>query len=88
MTVLFLIPAIHQDVVKVHNHTLANDALKCVIHKSHKGAWCISQTKGHHKPLIESSFGFESHVPFIFLIDPNLITATSKINLKKDGGSM
>ena len=46
MDVLFLIVAIHQDVIKVHNHTLANDKLKYIIHEPHKGVAALVKSKG------------------------------------------
>jgi len=86
--VLFFSTAIHQYVVKVHNDIPPNERLKNLVHKPHKCAWCISQTKGHNKPLIETALGFESRLPFFSLIDANLVIATSKINLREDSGSM
>ena len=88
MGMLFFTLAIHQYVIKVDNNELANEGLEDLVHKPHKSTWCICQPEWHHKPLIETSFGFEGRLPLISFIDPDLIIATSKINLRKYGGSM
>jgi len=56
---LFLTLTIHQDVIKVHHHTLADEGLKNMIHKPHEGVWCISRTTWYYKPLIKASFGLK-----------------------------
>jgi len=84
---VLLISNMHKNVIKVHNGKLSYDRPKHLIHKSHEGARCISQTKRHDKPPIKATLGFKSRLPLIPLKDSNLVIATSKINLRKDGAS-
>ena len=55
---LLFIPAIHKYAIKIHNHKLAYDRSKHLIHKSHEGARGISQAKWNDQPLIEATLGF------------------------------
>jgi len=86
--VLLLISAIHKYVIKVYNDKLAYDWPRNLIHKPYEGVRCISQAKWHDQPLIEAAFSLECRLPFVPFKDPDFLVATSKINLRKDGGSM
>jgi len=77
---------IYQPIVKVDYHELANEWFEHLVHRIHESARYINETKWHHQPFIQESFGLEGCFTFIPFIDSNLIIATSKINLRKESG--
>ena len=85
---VLLILATPKNVIKVHSDKLSYDQPEHLIHKSHEGARCIGQSKRRDQPLIKAAFGFKSRLPLIPLKDSDLVIATSRINLRKDGASM
>jgi len=80
--------AIDQDIIKVNNNTSSNEGLENLVHESHKSASGISKPEWHHKPLVQTSFSLKGGFLFITFKNVNLIIATSKINLRKDSGSV
>ena len=53
------------------------------MHKPHKGAWCISEPKRHHLPLMQPKLGLESGFPVITFSHPYVAVTTFKINFGK-----
>ena len=79
---------IDEDVIKVDHHEISKEGLEDLIHQTHESAWGVGEAEWHNQPFIESPFSLKSRFPFISLMDPDLIIATSKLNLREDRGSM
>ena len=85
---ILLTSVIDEPIFKIDNNKSANHRFEYFVHQSYEGVRCISQAKWHDQPLIEAAFSLECRLPFVPFKDPDFLVATSKINLRKDGGSM
>jgi len=54
-----------------------------MIHQSYKSTRCISKSKRHNQPLIQTIFSFKSSFPFIPFFYPNLMITTFQIHFQK-----
>ena len=57
--------------------------LKSGYHQPHESIRCISQTKRHNQPFIQTIFCLESGLPFITFSNSDMMIATLQINLSK-----
>jgi len=71
---------INQDIIKVNDYKLTNKSTQHMIYQSHKSTRCISKSKRHNQPLIQTIFSFKNSFSFIPFFHPNLMITTFKIN--------
>jgi len=74
MTYMFInLLTINQDIIIVNDYKLINKSTQHMIHHSHKSTRCISKSKRHNQPLIQTIFSFKSSFSFIPFFHPNLM---------------
>ena len=80
------IAAIDKDIVHVNCHLVARDEVcEDRVHQGLESGWRVGEPEVHNTWLEESSVCNEGSLPLVFLLDPDVIVAPSKVNLSEDG---
>ena len=73
----------YHNIFQIKNHKLTQESFQNFIHQPHESTRCISQTKRHNQPFLQTIFCVESSLPFITISNYDLMIATLQINLGK-----
>ena len=76
-----------EDVVDVHPYKDPQVFSKDIIHDALERRWRITEAKGHNNPLEGAKLCVEGGFLHIFLVDWDLAEPTTKVDLRKYGGT-
>ena len=85
---LILCFAEHYDVIKVHQHKLAQHISQNIIHDRLKGSGCISQPKAQHSVLKQTKRRGERSLRHIFRLQSDLMVCTLQVYAGEDSGTL
>jgi hypothetical protein len=72
-----------EDIIKVHEHKIANELFQHLIHHFHERGWCIGQSHRQDTPLIVAKRGREGCLRGVLLGYGHLVEATGHIKSRE-----
>ena len=82
------VAAIDKDIVHVDCHLVARDEVcEDRVHQGLENSWRVGEPKVHNTWFEEPSICDEGSLPLVFLLDSNVVIASSYIELREDTGS-
>ncbi|KAJ0469781.1 hypothetical protein HanIR_Chr14g0711641 [Helianthus annuus] len=76
--------AVNQYVIKVNHNKPTQKGFENLIHKAHKGARSIRESKRHDKPFVKTLLGLERGLPLVTFINSDLMIATTEVDFGED----
>jgi hypothetical protein len=62
-----------EDVIQINYNKMIGEMLQDIVHHPHESFWVIFQSKGHDQPFKNTFFGFEGSLPYIGLLNWDLV---------------
>jgi hypothetical protein len=84
LLVFFLYLRIDEDVIEVHNAIFVKDASHCFINIGLERHRRVAKAKQHNHIFIIAISRAECHLPFVALLDPNMVVCISQVQLGKE----
>jgi hypothetical protein len=83
LLVFFLHLRIDKDVIEIYNAIFIKDALHCFINICLKRRRRVAKAKQHNHIFVMAVSRVECHLPFVALLDPNIVICISQVQLGK-----
>ena len=82
----FIGTAKNEDIVKEHQHTLAQEGPKSGIHSFQESSWSSSETEGHNSKLIMALMSLKDSLKFLSGFQTYLVIPSSEVQTGKPKG--